>query len=84
MSDERARMSDEAAALVDQIMPLLAGRDPDVQGAALLLLLDIWLGGHFVKGGDAADHRLLRTHLLGQHFLAAVNMLRADDDRQTH
>jgi len=36
----------EAMALAKLIHPVLAGHDPDVQGAALCDLLGTWLAGH--------------------------------------
>jgi hypothetical protein len=32
--------------LVDEIKPMLEGRGPKVQGAALACLLSLWLAGH--------------------------------------
>jgi hypothetical protein len=43
MSDRRARIADDLAAKIHQ---LLAGAGPEMQGAAIADLTAIWLAGH--------------------------------------
>lgn len=53
--------------LVEAIRPLLAGKAPPVQGAALADLLAVWLAGHMVPG-EPAETQLLRDELLDAHI----------------
>jgi hypothetical protein len=58
----------EARALIDAIIPLMAGKDdPGVQGAALADLLAMWLAGH-VYPGDEALTKLAREGMLELHL----------------
>jgi len=52
--------------LVERIRPLLSGRSPQTQGAALADLLAMWLAGHIVQGNPAATDEL-REELLEAH-----------------
>jgi hypothetical protein len=61
--------AEQAATIVDRIRPLLAGHDPDIQGAVLADLLAIWLAGHHVEGDKDAT-RKLRAELLAEHCTA--------------
>ena len=63
----------EVRRLVGAIRPMLAGRPPQVQGAALADLLAAWLAGH-VKVGDPEETRLLREDMLEAH-MTTVRML---------
>jgi hypothetical protein len=68
----------EIAHVVELIKPILAGREPIVQGGAVLAdLLAIWLAGHQVEGDAEATRKLrgdiLATHLLMVEELTAVN-----------
>jgi hypothetical protein len=56
----------EVIAIVEQIRPLLAGKAPEVQGAALADLLAIWLAGHHVEGNANAT-RKMRADLMAMH-----------------
>jgi hypothetical protein len=58
--------TEEALKTMALIKPLLAGKDPRVQGAVLTELLSIWLAGHVVKG-DLEQTRQLRAELLVNH-----------------
>ena len=53
-------------AVAKRVKPLLAGENPEVQGAALADLLAIWLAGHQVEG-DLEATRTLRAELLAEH-----------------
>lgn len=44
--DEVDHVINEAELIVRQVKPLLGGRDPGVQGAALVELLAMWIAGH--------------------------------------
>jgi hypothetical protein len=67
----------EIAHVVELIKPILAGREPIVQGAVLADVLAIWLAGHQVEGDAEATRKLrgdiLATHLLMVEELTAVN-----------
>ena len=54
------------AAIVEQIKPLLAGRDPSVQGAVLCELLSLWLAGH---------SPMIRKAMFAMHFKAVQEMI---------
>jgi hypothetical protein len=59
--------------LVERIRPLLAGRSPDILGAALADCLAIWLAGHYVAGDNEATRRL-RADLLGNHVARVTEL----------
>ena len=44
----------EAMQLAESIKPLLAGKGPDQQSAALAELVSLWLAGMFVSGDEVA------------------------------
>jgi hypothetical protein len=72
--DERERKSSAANALEQRIGQVLAGEDPDVQGAALAGCLAIWLMGHRVIGDpDAAA--VMRRELLELHIKAVRELI---------
>lgn len=54
------RQAIEVRKVVNRIKPLLAGRQPEVQGAILADLLSLWLAGH--------HPRELREQLLTMHI----------------
>lgn len=58
-----------ADAIRDAIRPMLAGRDPSVQGAAMADLLAMWLAGH----APALREELLDEHLKVVRELIVVN-----------
>jgi hypothetical protein len=58
--------AEDVERLVAKIKPLLAGKPPELQGAALADLLAIWLAGH-IAPGDPARTREMREHLLAMH-----------------
>jgi hypothetical protein len=53
--------------LVEQIRPILAGKDPQLQSAVLADLTALWLAGFVIKG-DPKETRALREELLRRHF----------------
>ena len=53
---ERLRQSD---ALVDQMRPILAGQNPEVQGAAIAQLLAIFIAGHAPPMRESARKLLM-------------------------
>ena len=55
--------------LVERIKPLLAGNDPEIQGAVLAELTAIWLTGH----PQAARENLLFWQTYMTRKLAAIN-----------
>jgi hypothetical protein len=62
MSDQDyAALVREVAPIVDQIKPILAGKDDALQGAVLADLLAIWISGHRVLAeGDVTPERAAR------------------------
>lgn len=52
----------QALDLAKQICPILAGKPPEVQSAALADLLAIWVSGHFMGGPEVLD-QVLRDHV---------------------
>jgi hypothetical protein len=67
----------EVLALVREIRPLLAGKDPSVQGAVLADLLAMWLAGHVHLGDPEATKRarelMLEMHIVGVKALIDIN-----------
>lgn len=59
--------ADAVEQLVELIRPLLAGRAPGIQGAALADLTAIWVAGHIILGKrtetEAMRERLLMGHM---------------------
>lgn len=70
---------DEAAAIVEAIKPLLAGRRPELQGLVLMDLLVTWLGG-FIAPDDPVRTRELRAILLETHVTAVRELLAAKEE----
>jgi hypothetical protein len=69
--------SKQALELVRRIRPLLAGRHPSVQGAALAELTAIWLHGHVVLG-DANQRQELQAELFEEHLKYIWALLEGD------
>lgn len=67
----------EVVRVVERIRPLLAGHQPEVQGAALADLLATWLAGHVVpsdrEATEALRERLLAPLLDTVRALVPVN-----------
>jgi len=75
--EERVIPSDEAREameLAKAISPMLAGRSPEVQGAALADLLAMWLAGH-VTPGDPRATRKARKYRLKMHLVAVEQLI---------
>jgi hypothetical protein len=53
----------ETLAIVEQIKPLLAGREPVLQSAVLAELLSLLLAGHWIPGEPAQTATMRRTIL---------------------
>lgn len=66
----------EAMELVARMKPLLAGRAPLVQGAALADLLAIWIAGHAVAD-DKRETDKLRQDILRDHVRAVRKLIDA-------
>jgi hypothetical protein len=64
-SNEAPDPAREAMKLAASIRPMLAGRPPEAQGAALADLLAIWLAGHVASGLSVktVTEELLRNHV---------------------
>lgn len=61
--------------LVARIQPLLAGREPQVQGSVLVVLLSIWLNGH--HAGSLEASRRLRREILELHSQSVLEYAEA-------
>jgi len=66
VSDPDAGFGDAADALLDRVMPILAGQRAELQGAVLAELTAIWLAWHRVPG-DRAEGDQVRAELLALH-----------------
>lgn len=60
----------EAMGLIDKCRPLLAGKHPAAQGAALADLLATWIAGHPPE---------IRDELLAHHIAAVKDMIPISD-----
>jgi hypothetical protein len=68
---ERKDPAKSVEALVRKIMPLLKGKSPEVQGAALADLLAMWLAGHLDRDDPEGEKtRLIREATLELHLMA--------------
>lgn len=61
---DTADFHEQADALVDPIVRLLAGKPPELQGAVLADLTAIWVAGHRVGPGGRAEGDRVREELL--------------------
>ena len=68
----------EVHELVDQIRPILAGRDPAIQSMVLADLLSTWLAGHLVAG-DKKQTAKLREKLLAGHVKLVGEFLQPNE-----
>jgi len=67
-SEERARLVEALSNEIwPHVAPLLAGKEPQVQGAVLADLVARWIAGHFVPGSQWATHRV-RERFLNLHI----------------
>jgi hypothetical protein len=71
MSIFRRKVDHDFDALIHAIGPLLHGKGPDLQGAALAELVSRWIAGH---------HPSLRAHALAQHFHAVRDLIRLNEE----
>jgi hypothetical protein len=58
--------ANEVLQIVELVKPLLAGKDPEVQGAVLAELLSLHLAGYWIKGNQQQTQEL-RDSLLIAH-----------------
>ncbi len=63
--------ADEVQEVIAAIKPLMAGRNPAIQGAILADLVSLWLAGHQVD--DAAIDGLIELHVDTVRELLPVN-----------
>lgn len=68
-----ARPEDTVASIVEWVRPILAGKEPEVIGAALADLFAMLLAGHFDARG-AAETDALREQFIA-HWLDTVRKL---------
>jgi hypothetical protein len=52
----------EVLRIAELVKPILAGREPEIQGAVLAELLSLWLAGHY-QGGQRLIDNLLALHV---------------------
>jgi hypothetical protein len=80
---------EQVMALVTRLRPVLAGKPPEIQGAALADLLATWLAGHVWTDDDGIDQRetarrreeLLNMHIRLVRALVAIEHKRCTDRR---
>jgi hypothetical protein len=76
-ANDAERDADEAMTLVKKIRPLLAGKDPSVQGAVLADLLAMYLAGHVIRGDPEGTksfrEQALEVHIVGVKALIDIN-----------
>jgi hypothetical protein len=93
MSDEDKRkahaQAQEAQEIFDKMGLLLVGKDPQVQGAAIALMLGTFLAGHFVtskKDGSRLLHetRDWRAKVLALTASNALKHAAAQDEQRDH
>ena len=65
-SADAAGFGEEVDALLERIMPFLAGHDPELQGAVVTDLAALWIAGHRIAG-DRAEGDAMRAELLEMH-----------------
>jgi hypothetical protein len=63
--------------LVEQIRPILAGKEPPLQGAVLADLTALWLAGFVIKGDPKGTHAL-REELLLRHFELVCQLIKVN------
>jgi hypothetical protein len=65
--------AEQVEALMRVIKPILAGKNPKLQGAVLAELTAIWLWGHQVPE-DAGETDGLRREILNMHSKAILHL----------
>ena len=70
--DNQMPTATDVDALVDAIRPLLAGKDPSLQGAALADLLAIYLGGY--------PDPVMREEIFAMHIDAVRELIPVNQD----
>jgi len=63
----------EVDALVNEIRPLLAGKGPLLQGAALADLVAMFIAGH--RGRDAAETAMRQMEIMVLHIETVGNLI---------
>jgi hypothetical protein len=69
-----------AVDLFEQIVPLLRGQHPYVQGLVLADCLALWLAGHFIAGNPDAT-KSMRESLLKAHIAAVKDLIGPNEQR---
>jgi hypothetical protein len=67
----------DAAPVVKRIMPMLAGRPPELQGAVVADLLAMWLAGDLVPSDPEAT-REIRERILAEHVEAVRELIQVN------
>lgn len=73
MGNDLTALSARADALVAAIKPILAGHDPELQGAVLADLVAIWVAGH--RTCEPGKGVALRRELLELHCKHVVELV---------
>jgi hypothetical protein len=76
--DKLDDLKSEISAVVDKMVPVLAGHSPEVQSFALADCISKWVAGHFVLDNPAAT-RQLRDDLL---FALIMTVRELVDERE--
>jgi hypothetical protein len=69
----------EAMQLVEKISPLLAGKHPAVQSAALCDLVSMWLSGVFMLGDEDATNKV-REQMLANFVDTVRKLIRVNEE----
>jgi hypothetical protein len=79
--------ADEVSRVVASMCPMLAGRPPQVQGAALADLLATWITGHIIPGKpsetEALREQIMEMHVEMVRELVSVNAARLWAETET-
>lgn len=78
---DRKAAVEAALELRDTLWPLLAGKPPAVQGAALADLLATWLAGHVSEDPALTDK--LRAVLLAEHIATVKKLIPINEPEPT-
>lgn len=71
---DRTQLEDEVVALLERIRPIMAGHQPEVQGAVLADCLAMWLAGYHVPRNTKAT-RKIRDELLAIHAQQVAKLI---------
>lgn len=68
------RKADQAVEIINRILPLLHGQDPQVVGAVLADLTAMWVAGH-VSPGNPEETKQVREAMLTRHIVGVMSLI---------